>query len=175
MTSTHQIAVPSQDRVRTDDQMQPTERITGQRLEQCCEESPVLGGEPGPVRTQLPLQDRELMAQSQDLRILVPVAHRKQTQRREGVGHGEIGQTQQHNRPSCPSLHREHSTRFDAASTASTPSPPVLLTCTDEVFGRRKCLDAHDAPRPTLVAPRKTQRPDSPGFRGGAPPIGYGY
>lgn len=48
-----------------------------------------------PCWTKLPLQDHELMTQGQDLCILVPVAHRRQPQRREGVGHGQIGQTQQ--------------------------------------------------------------------------------
>ena len=39
------------------------------------QECPVGGGEPRPVRAQLPLQDRDLMPERQDLDVLVPVAH----------------------------------------------------------------------------------------------------
>ena len=56
---------------------------------------------PGVNRTlsgPLPLQDRELVTQREDLRVLVPVAHRQQPQQREHVRHTEIGQSQQHGR-----------------------------------------------------------------------------
>jgi len=41
------------------------------------QEGPVARAEPRPGLTQLPLQDRDLVAQRQDLHVLVPVAHRK--------------------------------------------------------------------------------------------------
>ena len=152
VASAHQIAVPSQDRVWADNQLQPAQQGAGQRLQERREEGPVRGGKPGPGWTELPLQDRELMTQGQDFSVLVPVAHRQQPKRGECVGHGEIGQTQQHNRPSCPRLRREHSTRFDAGPTASLPSLHMRLTCTDEVFGRGNV--AHPHPR---AGPRRHQ------------------
>lgn len=42
--------------------------------------TPVCGGEPQPGRAQLPFQDRDLVAQRQDLRVVVPVTHRKKPQ-----------------------------------------------------------------------------------------------
>jgi hypothetical protein len=38
------------------------------------------GGEPRPGRAELPLQDRDLVAQHQDLGVLVKVARRQQPQ-----------------------------------------------------------------------------------------------
>jgi hypothetical protein len=38
------------------------------------------------------------VAESEDLRILVAVAHRKQTQHGQGIGHGQVGKSQQHSR-----------------------------------------------------------------------------
>ncbi len=54
---------------------------------------PVAGGEPRPGLAQLSLQDGEVVAQRQDLHVLVPVAYRKQPQYRERVRHTEIGQS----------------------------------------------------------------------------------
>lgn len=39
------------------------------------------------------LQQRDLMAQGKDLRILVPIAHRQQVQRGERVHHAQVGQS----------------------------------------------------------------------------------
>jgi hypothetical protein len=36
------------------------------------------------------------VTQGKDLDVLVPIAHRQQPQRGEGVGDGEAGKTQQH-------------------------------------------------------------------------------
>jgi len=49
-------------------------------VQQGGQERPVGRGEPRPVRAQLPLQDRDLVAQCQDFRVLVTVAHRQQPQ-----------------------------------------------------------------------------------------------
>ncbi|WP_167534996.1 hypothetical protein [Streptomyces galilaeus] len=50
---------------------------------------------------QLPLQHRDLMAQSQDLHVHVPIAHRQQPQHREGARHAQVHQSQQPGRSSC--------------------------------------------------------------------------
>jgi DNA invertase Pin-like site-specific DNA recombinase len=55
------------------------------------------------VLAQLTLQHRDLMPQSQDLHLFVAVAHRQQPQRGEGVRHGQVGKSQQHDRASCRS------------------------------------------------------------------------
>jgi hypothetical protein len=89
------------------------------------------------TRPQLPLQDRELMAQGQDFRVLISVAHPPKPQHREGVGDGEIGQRQQHNRPSCPRPCRDHSGRVDVGPTAPARQAGTLTTCADEVFAVR--------------------------------------
>ena len=47
-------------------------------VQQGGQERAVAGGEPRPGRAELPLQDRDLVAQHQDLDVLVPVACRRQ-------------------------------------------------------------------------------------------------
>jgi hypothetical protein len=49
--------------------------------------------EPHPLPVELPLQHRELVPQSQDLCILVPVAARQQSQQRERVGETQVRQS----------------------------------------------------------------------------------
>jgi len=41
----------------------------------------------------LAFQDRDLMAQGEDLYIFVPVAHRQQPQHRERIRHTGVGQS----------------------------------------------------------------------------------
>jgi hypothetical protein len=72
--------MPAQHRVRPDQQPGPAEQVAREAVQQGGQERPVAGGEPWPGRAQLPLQDRDLMAQGQDLHVLVPVAHRQQAQ-----------------------------------------------------------------------------------------------
>jgi hypothetical protein len=96
-----QVAVPAQYGVGSHDQSQPVQHLSGQWLEQRGEEGRVLGCEPGFIGAELPLQDGDLVAESEDLRILVTVAHREQTQHGEGIGHGRVGKSQQHSRSSC--------------------------------------------------------------------------
>jgi hypothetical protein len=43
---------------------------------------------------QLPFEDGDLVAQREDLGVLVPVAHRQKPQQRESVGYTEVGQSQ---------------------------------------------------------------------------------
>jgi len=44
---------------------------------------------------QLPPEDRDLVAEDQDLDILGAVAHRQQSQHRQHVGHAEVGKSTQ--------------------------------------------------------------------------------
>ncbi len=70
-----QVAVPAQDGVGGDDQMELSQRWSGDGVEQGCEERSVGRGEPGLV--DLALQDGELVAQRQDFDVFVGVAHRQ--------------------------------------------------------------------------------------------------
>ncbi|WP_329182687.1 hypothetical protein [Streptomyces sp. NBC_01477] len=65
-------------------------------MEQADEDRAVGVGEGG--LADLALQDQQLVSECKDLDVLVPIAHRQQAQEGEGVGRGEVGQTQQHNR-----------------------------------------------------------------------------
>ncbi|MFL6052039.1 MAG: hypothetical protein ACJ72W_03835 [Actinoallomurus sp.] len=95
-----QIAVPAQHRVRTHHQPQPMRHLDRHPMQQRRQERPIARGEPHSVAAELALQHRDLMTQREDLRILVPIAHRQQTQHRERVRHSQVSQSQQHDRPS---------------------------------------------------------------------------
>ncbi len=73
-------------------------------MQQGGQEGPVGRGEPdlATLAVQLPFEDRDLVAQGEDLRVLGPVAHRQQPQHRQRVGHGEVGQSKQHSKASSP-------------------------------------------------------------------------
>ena len=75
-----QVPAPPQHRVGADKQMDLAEQVAGEPVQQGGQERPVARAEPRPGRTQLPLQHRDLVTQRQDLRVLVPVAQRKQPQ-----------------------------------------------------------------------------------------------
>ncbi|GII23212.1 hypothetical protein [Planosporangium mesophilum] len=92
MTLIHQVTVPVQDGVRSHQQPQPAQHLAGQRREHGGEEAPVLGCELHPVSAELPLQDGDLMPQSQNLCVLVPVSRRQQPQQR--IRDSQIGQPQ---------------------------------------------------------------------------------
>jgi hypothetical protein len=47
------------------------------------------------------LKDGDLVAQRKDFDVFVPIAHRQQPQRGEGVRDGQIGQAKEHERSSC--------------------------------------------------------------------------
>ena len=80
MAAGQQVPVPAQNRLRTRQQRDPAQPIPRQPVQQCGQERPVAQGEPWPGRAQLPLQDRDLVTQHQDLHVLIPVAGRKQPQ-----------------------------------------------------------------------------------------------
>jgi hypothetical protein len=71
--------------------------LTRQGLEQRGEEGPVRGRKPHFARPELP-QHSDLVAQGEDLGVLVAVAHRQQAEHGEGIGHGQIGEAKQHSR-----------------------------------------------------------------------------
>jgi len=87
------VAVPAQHGIRAHYQVQALEHLPRELVQQCRQERPVSRGEPHPVRAELPLQDQELVAQREDLRVLVPAAHRQEPQQREHVRHTEVCQS----------------------------------------------------------------------------------
>ena len=71
------VPMPAQHCLGSDQQAEPSEHVPREPVQQGGQERPVARAEPRPGLTQLPLQDRDLVAQRQDLHVLVPVAHRK--------------------------------------------------------------------------------------------------
>jgi hypothetical protein len=96
-----QVAVPTQHRVGTDQQPHPAKRLGSQPVQQCRQQSPVRRSEPDLPFAQLAFQYGNLVAQDQDLGVLVPIARGKKTHERERVRHRQVGQSQQHSRSSC--------------------------------------------------------------------------
>jgi hypothetical protein len=83
---------------------------------------------------QVPLVPDQGPVQRQDLRVLVPVAHRHQLQLREHVGHSQVGQSKKHSRSSSRS--RQDLRR--ATQLIRLPSNPIAApTWADEIFGKR--------------------------------------
>jgi len=80
MAARQQVPVPAQDRLGPDQQPEPAEHVAWEPVQQSGQEHPVARAEPRPGLAQLPLQHRDLVAERQDLHVLVPVAHRKQPQ-----------------------------------------------------------------------------------------------
>jgi hypothetical protein len=77
-----------------DDQVQLSQLEPGESMEQGGEQRPVRRGEARLV--DLTLQHAELMAQRQDLDVLVGVAHRQQPDEGEHARKCQVGQSQQH-------------------------------------------------------------------------------
>ncbi|MFD0443064.1 MULTISPECIES: hypothetical protein [Streptomyces violaceusniger group] len=71
-----------------------------QPVQQRRQECPVAGREPDLVLAELAFQHGDLVAQGEDLRVLVPVGHRQQAEHRERVRHTWVSQSQQHDRSS---------------------------------------------------------------------------
>ena len=90
--------------IRVHHQVQSLEHVPREPVHQRRQQRPITQVELHPVRTELPLQDQELVAQREDLCVFVPAAHRQQPQQREHVRHTEIGQSQQHGRSPCHSI-----------------------------------------------------------------------
>ncbi|MFD1939825.1 hypothetical protein ACFSKW_51055 [Nonomuraea mangrovi] len=82
----------TQDGIRPDEKPELVQDLARQRCQERGKKGPVLWGESHPgVGAELPLKDGDLVAQGENLDLLVPIAHRQQPQRAEGVGNGEIG------------------------------------------------------------------------------------
>jgi hypothetical protein len=96
-----EVAVPAQHRVRAHQKPHAAQHVARQPVQQRSQERPITRVEPHLLGAQLPFQHSELVAQRQDLHILVPIAHRQQTQEGERVRHTKVRQSQQHGRPSC--------------------------------------------------------------------------
>ncbi|MFF7655648.1 hypothetical protein ACFZCY_38435 [Streptomyces sp. NPDC007983] len=75
-------------------------------MQQRRQERLIVRREPWSGTVELAFEHRGLMTERQELRILVPVAHRQQTQQRERIGHAQVGQSKQHDRSSSRVHHR---------------------------------------------------------------------
>jgi hypothetical protein len=102
------IAVPAEHGIRTHRQAQSLEHVPREPVQQSRQQRPVSPGEPHPVRTELPLQDQELVAQRKDLRVFLLAARRQQSQQRKHVRHTEVGQSQQHGPSPCHNVSPSH-------------------------------------------------------------------
>jgi hypothetical protein len=98
VVAAEQVAVPAQDGVGGDDQVRLPQPCPGESVQQGGEERPVGRGEAGFVG--LALQDGELVAQRQNLEVFVRVAHGQQPYEGEDARERQVGQSQQHDRPS---------------------------------------------------------------------------
>ncbi len=97
MTPSHQIAMPAQDGVRADEEPHPTQDLAGQRRQQGGEEGTVLGGESHSGAGAEPaFENGDLAAESEDLDVLVPIAHRQQPRRGEGAVRVYLEQQREH-------------------------------------------------------------------------------
>jgi hypothetical protein len=92
----HQVTMPAKDSVRSDEQPQSSQHLPAQWLKEGCKKGPVIRREPHLLGAESPLEDSDLVAQRQDLRILGAVAHRQQTKRGKRVGDGKVSETKQH-------------------------------------------------------------------------------
>jgi hypothetical protein len=73
VTAAHQVAVPAQDGVGGDDQMELSQGWSGKLVEQGSKERPVRRGEPWLIDSAL--QDGALVASRENLDVFIGVAH----------------------------------------------------------------------------------------------------
>jgi hypothetical protein len=118
----NQVTMPAQHRVRPYQQPQAPQARFRKPVQQRRQPRPVGRVEPYPLPIELTLQHRELMAQGEDLGVLVAVASRQQSQLRERVRDPQVRQSQQHD----PASSRSHHQRW----TGRTPQ-----TIQDQSFG----------------------------------------
>ena len=96
MAPPYEITVPAQHCVRADEQPQPTQELPRQRHQQSSEERAVFRSERHLLPTELSFKDGDLVAQNEDLHVLLAVAHRQKPHSSESVRDGQIGEAQQH-------------------------------------------------------------------------------
>jgi hypothetical protein len=70
--------------------------MAGQWRPECGEEGPIHSSEPHPSIAELAFQDGDLVAQGEDLGVLIVLAHRQETEGGEQIHDGELDQTEQH-------------------------------------------------------------------------------
>jgi hypothetical protein len=85
--------MPTQDGVRPNQQPQIPQAGPRQPVQQCGQPRPVGRLEPHPLPVKLPLQHHELVAEGENLCVLVAVAARQQSQQRERVGEPQVRQS----------------------------------------------------------------------------------
>jgi hypothetical protein len=91
-----QVAVPAQDRVGAYQEKELVQLVDREVVEQAGEDGAVGLGEGRSA--DMALQNHELVSERKELDVLIAVAHRQQAKEGEGVGRGEVGQAQQHDR-----------------------------------------------------------------------------
>lgn len=78
------------------------------------------------VRTEFAFEHHELVALSEDFGVLLSIAHRRQSQHRGRVGHGQVGQAQQHGGSSCRRSDRLPRERSDTMTRESSDPTAVI-------------------------------------------------
>jgi hypothetical protein len=96
VAASDQVTVPLEDRVGPNQQPQAPQRRPRQRVQQRGQPRAVDRLESNLLPVELALQHRELMAQREDLDVLVAVAAGQQSQQRKRVGDAQVRQSQQH-------------------------------------------------------------------------------
>lgn len=91
-----QVAVPAQHGLGPHRQPDPVKHVAGESVQQGGQERAVRRDEAALLTLQVPFQDHDLVPEREDLRVLGPIAHGKQSQHRQRVGHAEIGQSKKH-------------------------------------------------------------------------------
>ena len=94
VTSRDQVAVPAAHGFWADGQADPAQHVAREPVEHSREEGAIGRGEPHLRTLQLSLEDRDLVAQGEDLGLFGLVTHRQEPQHRERVGHAEVRQSQ---------------------------------------------------------------------------------
>jgi hypothetical protein len=115
MAGGDEVAMPAQDRVWTYQQPDLVQGLAGKPVEESRGQGSVGGGEANPVTVGVEpvLENGDLVAQGQDLYVLVPVAGRQQPQHGQPVRYGQVRQSKHHRRASSPirAHRRGHSVR----------------------------------------------------------------
>jgi hypothetical protein len=129
VTGGDQVAVPAQHRLRAHQQPDLVQHAARESVQQGRQEGPVGGSEPDPVTlsVQLPLEDRYLVAQGQDLYVLGSVAPRQQPQHCQPVRHGEVRQSKQHSKASLPIGGHRCSQLGSSIGTHAATRPDVVI------------------------------------------------
>ena len=80
MAASDQVAVPPQDSVRAHHQMHLRNQLSRDAVQQRGQQRSIARSELHLPRAQLPAQHDGLVTKREDLRVLIPIAHRRQPQ-----------------------------------------------------------------------------------------------